>query len=282
MFSHRVEYADKVKLGQCIENCDPAPFKDFLAATEGIIPDNYVPSCADRLVLLSMELPNLRLHEKQMLDEANNIMKRSAAQALLQDAQNADAALETWTSTVSEEFLFTSLPLRGAIAQGSSSPDKYPQNVDIYSDHPMASTWNTWRITRIYILRMVMNCADILKPPQATRPPSSEHKSALHMIHQLVNDICSSVPFHLGHHERHLGDTDGFTDYPHPPGEAKWPENFAASGAVGGWLMMQPLSFVARLNCIPSIQRDWVREYLNTFMRGPSERCKAPEDPSVP
>ena len=241
-----------------------------------------MPSCADRLVLLSIGLPKLRSREKQMLEKTDIIAKRVAANDLLKDAQNADVVLDFWTSTVPEEYLFTSLPLRGASTKGGTIYSMFPQSMDIYCDHPMASTWNTWRITRIHVLRMIMNCADILNPQHGTQSPSTEHESALHMIQRLVNDICSSVPFHLGYHKNRVGDRDILSDYPHPPGEAKWPDNFAASGAVGGWLMMQPLSFVARLNCIPSTQRDWVREYLTTFMRDPKDMSKAPQAAPIP
>ncbi|KAL9123729.1 MAG: hypothetical protein Q9217_006871 [Psora testacea] len=269
-------------LGQCIENGDPTPFEDFLAATEGSLPEDFVPSCADHLALLSMSLPKLHLREKRMLDETNIVAKHAAAQNLLKDAQEADLVLDFWTSTVPEEYQFISLPLREDIRKSGIILDMYPQSLDIYCDHPMANTWNIWRIRRINVLRMIMNCADILKPAHSANLPSTEYQNALQIIRRLANEICSSVPFHLGYDKKRFRDRAAFADYPHPPGEAKWPENFAASGAVGGWLMMQPLSFVAKLDCIPETQRDWVREYLTTFMRDPKDMGKGPKSPPLP
>ncbi|KAL9103889.1 MAG: hypothetical protein Q9163_001126 [Psora crenata] len=263
-------------LGQCIEKCDPAPFQDFLSATEGAIPDNFVPSCADYLVSLCMKLPTLRFREKRMLDETNIVKKRTAAQELLNDAQGADRDLDSWTWTLPKEFHYTSFQLQGCTRDSGAIPDAYPSSEDIYCDYASASTWNAWRIRRIQVLCMIMNCAEILGPSHGRGEPAIEYGNALRVIGRLVDDICSSVPFHLGHHEAPGGGRAVFANYPHPPGQAKWPDNFAASGAVGGWLMMQPLSFVARLDCVPSIQRDWVKEYLTSFMRDPRDMTRRP------
>lgn len=35
--------------------------------------------------------------------------------------------------------------------------------------------------------------------------------------------------------------------------------------------MMAPLSFVCRLDCVPAGQREWMVEYLTTFMRDPRD-----------
>ena len=273
--------ANNIQLGQCIESCDPAPFEDFLAATEGTIPEDFVPSCADRLVQLSLELPKLRLREKQMLEEMDLITKRAMSEDLLRDAQDANVVLDFWTSTVPGEFLYTSLSIRGDGTKDVVAPGMYPPSLDIYYDHTMASTWNTWRITRIHVLRIIMNCASTMKAAQGIDSEPIEYQAALNKIRQLADEVCSSVPFHLGHHEHRVGDAIIFGNYPHPPGQAKWPDHFAASGAVGGWLMMQPLSFVARLECIPQIQRDWVREYLTTFMRDSSNMRHGPISPPI-
>ena len=58
-----------------------------------------------------------------------------------------------------------------------------------------------------------------------------------------------------------------FETFPHPPGQAHYPEGFEDNGAVGGWLMMQPLGFVARCEYAAPGMKDWVRGYLGTFLR---------------
>lgn len=223
--------------------------------------------------MLSMELPNLRLREQQLLKETDPEAQRKAAAELLKNAQDQDTRIASWSVTLPQDFIYQSLPLHTPSRRGEFTPDIYPHRMDIYNENTMASTWNTWRTARIYLLRIIMSCADTLEPPQGLYHPSPDHAGALVMIQQLVDDICSSIPYHLGHHKKRAS-SPGFADYPHPPGSAKWPDNFAASGAVGGWLMMAPLSFACRLDCIPSSQREWMLEYLTTFMRDPRDMEK--------
>ena len=204
-----------------------------------------------------------------MMKERNATKKRSAAQDLLKDAKAADLGLEYWASMVPEKFLFSSLPLETGPLNGDLA--LYPHSIDLYCDHAMANIWNSWRTSRIIVLRIIILCSDILNPsvPSKATPPGDQ--VSLGTIQRLVDDICATVPFHLGYHEKRISDSKTFENYPHPPGEATWPGNFRATGAAGGFLMMQPLSFVAKLDCIPQSQRDWVREYLTTFLRDPTD-----------
>ncbi len=240
---------------------------EFLIATSEAIPDDFVPTIADRLVILAMEIPHLRLSEKDLLAETNAVTKQTEALRLLIDAKRVDTEVASWSLSLPTEFLFTRMPLSSSSA--SKAAKSYPSNMDIYQDVTTASTWNSWRKTRIQLLKMILECATILNPP-GSRTPSSDYTEALETTHQLVDDVCSSIPFHLGHHKKRLS-SPGFADYPHPPGQAKWPDHFAASGAVGGWLMMPPLAFCSRQDDIPNSQRQWMLEYLTTFMRDPRD-----------
>ncbi|KAG8531775.1 uncharacterized protein KY384_003411 [Bacidia gigantensis] len=260
--------------------CDPEPFEDFLSVTEGTIPDDFVPSCADRLVMLTKDIPHLRRREKQLAEEPDQVARRTQAEALLADAQDTDVLLDFWASMMPQEFQFTSFKL--PVVDDKKAKDMYPSSMDVYYDHTMASTWNTWRITRIRVLQIIMNCADTINPPIKNTPHAYEYETSLDTLKGLTNDICASVPFHLGHHEAYSSEKNAFNSYPHPPGQANWPENFAASGAVGGWLMMQPLAFVSRLECIPQSQRLWVREYLTTFMRDSRDMSRISPPPKSP
>ena len=214
-----------------------------------------------------MGIPRLRLREKDLLSETNAVTKQLEASKLLTDAKICEEELVAWATTLPADFRYNRLPLNSAPA--SKAQNIYPSNMDIYNDATVASTWNTWRNQRIGLQRIIMECAAILEGP-GSRTPSPEYSQALNTIHQLVDDICSSIPFHLGHHKKRVS-SPGFSDYPHPPGQAKWPENFAATGAVGGWLMMPQLAFASKVACIPNSQRQWMLEYLTTFMRDPRD-----------
>ena len=263
------------QLNLCIEKCDPTPFEEFNEATRGTIPHDFTPSSADRLVMLSEDIPYLLRQEKTMYEEPDILKRQEIADALMSDCVRIEELLSYWSSMVPPQFQFTSLPLPKSSPQSPyetlDDVNMYPNSLDIYCDNTMASTWNTWRVTRIRILRITLHCLDITNPPHPAMPRPPEYQTSLTMIHRLIDEICSTVPFLLGFHKKRIGDHGAFQCFPHPPGEAKWPDNFAASGAVGGWLMMQPLSFVAQLEETPESQRRWVKEYLTTFLRDPKD-----------
>ena len=223
--------------------------------------------------MLSEELPRLLQREKVIESGPHFLDRHNAAETLLTDCLRMEELLSYWSTMVPPQFQFTSLALPKPSSQTLSPPNEsatYPSSMDIYCDNTMASTWNTWRVTRIRVLRIILHCLDILNPPDPSVPRPPEYTTAYAMILRLIDGICNTVPFHLGFHEQRIGDAGAFDCFPHPPGEAKWPDGFAASGAVGGWLMMQPLSFVASCEYTPEPQREWVREYLTTFLRDPS------------
>lgn len=120
-----------------------------------------------------------------------------------------------------------------------------------------------------------MKCASLLDPIVSRNEILLDHLDAVASIQQLVNGICSSIPFHLGYHTKRVQEC-GLSHYPHPPGAAKWPKGFAESGATGGWLMMPALAFATQVDCAPQAQREWMLEYLTTFMRDPKDMEKGP------
>ena len=264
IFSH---FIDMIQLSHCIINADPKLLDEFLNATKGAIPEDYIPSCSDRLVLLAMDIPRLRIREQNLLAEDNAVTKQADALSLLVDTKRYEATLASWAHGLPPEFSYSRLPLNSGA--DSKAQNAYPSSMDIYQDATVASTWNTWRNQRIGLLKIIMECATIVQPP-GSRTPSFEYTKASNEIQQLVDDICSSIPFHLGHHKKRSS-SPGFSDYPHPPGQAKWPDNFAATGAVGGWLMMPQLAAASKVDCIPNSQRQWMLEYLTTFMRDPRD-----------
>lgn len=256
-----------LQLSYCIDIADPRPINEFLAATSEVVPLSYVPTCADRLVMLAMDVPSLRYRELSLLGEHDAVIKQDEARKLLEDAKRCEKAVAAWSHDLPTDFMYIRRPLTSR--NKSRAQNSYPNNMDIYRDATCASTWNTWRNTRIRLLQIIMKCATILAPV-GSHTPSQEYTTALNTVQTLVDDICSSIPFHLGHHEKGVS-SPGFSDYPHPPGQAKWPENFPATGAVGGWLMMPQLAFASRVDATPNSQRQWMMEYLTTFMRDPRD-----------
>ncbi len=208
-------------------------------------------TCANRLVLLAIDIPSLRLREKDLLDCPRYTLDLNLVIELMQAAKAVDDGLATWSETVPEVWHYVS------IAIGHQTlVDVYPRSLDIYYDEVVASTWNSWRAYRLYVLTIVMKCASLLSALRGDLDFEREDFEAINTIQELVNGICSSVPFHLGHTAN--GKATGRPLYPHAVGSRLEP---GPTGSLGVFLMKWPLSVASTMTCVPESQRRWMREY---------------------
>lgn len=67
-------------------------------------------------------------------------------------------------------------------------------------------------------------------------------------IQQLIDDVCSSVLFHLGYDKSTAQEQPV---YPHVAGCATWLEAFGLPCTLGGFLLIQPLGIAVKVDCIP-------------------------------
>jgi hypothetical protein len=109
-------------------------------------------------------------------------------QVLLNLALTLDQRLKGWVSVTPARWQYTRL---------STMEDWLAGNVygfvDIYNDIRQANVWNSYRMAHILVL-------DGLVQLLMLRPGSQQHlvKYALDTLQVLADDVCASVPFHLG------------------------------------------------------------------------------------
>ena len=210
-------------------------------------------NCSNRLMLLIIDLPSLRLKEKILLDCPRYAPDPQLVQQLLQAAKALDENLAGWKDTVPQLWRYTSTNI-----EYETKTDVYPTHIDIYFDHLVASTWNSWRAYRLYVLAVIKKCTSTLAGNHENHDFKREEFEAVDTIQSLVNDICSSIPFHLGHT---INDKDNDSLlYPHAVGSRQGP---STTGALGTFLMKFPLSVAVAMTHVPESQRRWMREYLD-------------------
>ena len=208
-------------------------------------------NCANRMVLLTIEIPSLRQREKDLFDSPSYRPSPEAVVGLMQAAKAVDADLVRWSETVPKAWHYVSITTENEVRT-----DVYPRSIDIYFDDLVASTWNTWRAYRLYILTIVSRCASILSNLRDNLDAERENCEVMDTIQELVDGICSSVPFHLGYAMD--GNARGSLLYPHAPGSALKP---SLTGALGVFMVKWPLGVASTMSCIPEGQRRWIRDY---------------------
>ncbi len=127
----------------------------------------------------------------------------------------------------------------------------WPGRVDTYFDLYVAGVWNTSRTARVLLINVILKLSRILNDNQ---DHTREHQDAL----RLVEDIVSSIPFHLAEDLqvflREMGQVEMGT------------QNAAAilspGRPVGGLLLMHPIYVASKLSIVPQQMREYMRDCL--------------------
>lgn len=129
----------------------------------------------------------------------------------------------------------------------------WPGRVDTYFDLYLSGVWNISRAARVLLLDLTLKLSRLLNNNDIH---SREHEVAL----RLVEDIVSSIPFHLAESlPVFLEDTSK--------------ENVAAAvdpgRSVGGLLLMHPIYVASKLSIVPQQMREYMGdclEWIETYM----------------
>lgn len=118
--------------------------------------------------------------------------------------------------------------------------DTYKSHYDLYSDLWVASVWNSYRSVRLMIHEHIMSTT--------LKYGLEEDKELLQItttvLQDMADDVCYSVPFHLGHQSQI--DVEIQDDVAIP----------------GGYLLMWPLFLSGMLRTTPTTQKRWIASKL--------------------
>ena len=131
---------------------------------------------------------------------------------------------------------------------------------DVYTSTATAHANNGWRSSKVLVLRLIKHCTKHL-------PPDSPSKSIMadntidSQIQTHVDDICASVPFHLGsrttlslpheHHEyppvpTHVRAAASYVDSYGQQTTMSDNDHIKSAAAIGGWFVLTPLTATMR------------------------------------
>ncbi|KAK4497609.1 hypothetical protein PRZ48_010262 [Zasmidium cellare] len=120
---------------------------------------------------------------------------RSTKEQLLggiERAQDIEKDLEQWTRCIPAHWMFSR-------HRDMSWPTEYAFNnrCDVYYDIQVAANWNCYRRARLTLLETIIGLIDLLS--FSVRPDLMALKhTSLAGMEQISEDICASIPFHMG------------------------------------------------------------------------------------
>ena len=129
----------------------------------------------------------------------------------------------------------------------------WPGKLDMYFDLYLAAVWNTSRTARILLINLIVKLSKILNPDDTY---SRQHQDTLH----LVEDIISSIPFHLAEDlPVFLRETERENTAP----------VMKAGRPVGGLLLIHSIYVASKLPIVPLQMQEYMNdtlEWIATYM----------------
>ena len=111
----------------------------------------------------------------------------------------------------------------------------YQDHCDVYSDVIICSTWNSYRISRLKVLAVIV---------QLSSPTSTESLSAIRKIQELADEICASIPFCMGNRSKPAPLYSLEAEYPTIDGRPAVEQHHRTAAALGGWYLFSPMKEV--------------------------------------
>ena len=254
--------SNDTQIESCIETSDSAPLEAFMKGTEKA--SQRLCSCmkfGDRLVMGMIKIPNFKSRAKKLFSSTSGCPtdREQEISTLMQDAKETESLLITeWNSQLPTDFRYTSLPLllpKGESCDILQDTVYNPPRIDTYHDPLVAHTWNQWRTNRIQLLVIIAQCARSLYLARDRPDKNSDYVDAIATTRQLVDDISSSIPYHLQ-----------YMDQPsaHPPGAgpSEGNQKFGTGNPGQGLLLVPHLRSILEVQCVPGSQKQWIREHL--------------------
>ena len=252
-----------IKIYESIRTADPGMLRKFLEPTSRHLSENFEddlhgPNLFCKFAEVAINVPRILQRGEGLPEQSEHPSSCAEAKSVLEDAKREDHTLTSWpeapTNNPSKTYCFERL-------RTDHSEPMYPSKILYYDNATQASVSNSWRFCRIRILCVVSQACSLLEG-HCGENPESERAEAEAAITDIVDDICSSIPYYLGWRTPpNLSDMH----FPHSSGDVRSPQITDVETIANWSQMMTLLSTTSSLSCVPQSQRDWMRGYLTLF-----------------
>ena len=214
---------------------------------------------------------SLRLEWETLASRPRHSITETEIKTLLNKSQDLDTKLTMWAHSAPPNWK----PVPASIIpQPVHDAGVFKDRCDCYSDVWVATTWNSYRDSRIVVQSIILSCLRMLSNASSNSSDNSQVRSqwstAKSAIQTLTTDICASIPFLLG------SQMESIQMNPHPH-RVEYPEaeekrltyaHQQTAPLLGGWFI---LGFLGNL-CTSGVGFGCLDGELLTWMRGQMQR----------
>ncbi|KAL6915445.1 hypothetical protein FSST1_006940 [Fusarium sambucinum] len=215
-------------------------------------------STEDRLVSLAARVPQLQYTSCQL--ETSEDINTTETEQLIYHVTELDLELSIWASSLSPKWSYAT----AVNINNHPRMDYTPRVIHRYTDRYTARVWNLYRVSRLIIQSILLRTIAYLSS-STKRPPDEDQRDGIErMIMGLVDDICASVPYLLGHDLSNMSlavdNSDGRRVHHH---ETSTDTAMSGTGApIGGFSLIWPLSVACSAVPVPATQKEWMQRQL--------------------
>ena len=235
--------------------------------------------------------PKVAVSPKTSLDDMNidaanlracasrlKTVSKSQASAVLKKAAELDGQCQAWENTLPSGWSYARVSDPTAIPHAVRDAGLYQDHCLVYSNIFVANALNRNFCIRIQCQSTILQCLHHLHDD----PPSRLQTAAHETIQQMADNICASVPFHLG--DRQTTDRiDAEHQYPHPPGSPSAAQQSKIAAAFGGWFLTPCLGTLMSLDAatLRRGQREWIGGQMARLRKVYIVQADRPERPKL-
>jgi hypothetical protein len=175
-------------------------------------------------------------------DDATD-MDHNFAISLLEQCYALSTRFETWYATLPPLWQVTSVSSPSEVPASVASCGLYGSACHVYTSIYIAHSLNAYRASFIKLHLSILSLLTYLGASNTSAAVlASEDR-----IQQLTDDLCASVPFHLGDRVGFVRIDDKRVQYPHLEGVPVPQEHYVGAAAMAGWSLAMRLGEIMGL-----------------------------------
>lgn len=238
------------------------PISANVAAWSNIARD-VPPTPATSLDDLNVELANIQAAAAQLDSGVASQGDGLTVLEILKKALDLDQRFAHWTATLPDDWQPIRVSGFDCISQSIRDAGLYQDHCDIYKSIYVAGTFNAHSASRIRLQQTILACLAHLQTSTATFDSASPVMVALDIIQELADNICASIPHHLGDRTTTNRIDDRTCQYPHVRGCPVPDDHYEAAAAMGGWYVATRLLELLSPNVpLRTGQQQWIGSQL--------------------
>ncbi|CAH0046140.1 unnamed protein product [Clonostachys solani] len=224
----------------------------------------------NQLFAIASRIPTLQSHCLFLLNHSEGADK-SHAEELVTSLGAMDEKLSHWVGDLPNSWSYAHAT---EIKTGSNTRDFSLKHIHRYPDFYVARVWNLYRVSRLILLSLLCRVTALLQTGDnanqrmAIDTDNAERDSK---IQDIVDDICASVPFLLGHNLSRMTVPAGAGKGGQRRQEWHGPQvdlgdgNQAKQPSTGSFSLIWPLYVASSAVTIPENQRQWIGWQLQSI-----------------